>query len=409
MIHAGRLIDGVSDKVTRSVSIVIEGDRIQSLKSNYIAVDPNDELIDLKKYTVLPGLMDMHTHLSTEFSKDEYIKQFQLNPADYALQAAVYARRTLMAGFTTVRDVGDSYNVTIALRKVIDRDDLPGPRIFTAGKSIATTGGHADPTNSWADIIEGDPGPASGVINSTDDARKAVRQRYKDGADLIKITATGGVLSVAKSGQNPQFTEEELRAIVVTANDYGFHVAAHAHGAEGMKRAIRSGVKSIEHGTYMDEETMALMKKHGTYYVPTIMAGEWVANKAEKRDYFPELVRPKAAAIGPVIKGTFRKAYQAGITILFGTDSGVSTHGENAREFVLMVEGGMPPMEAIKSATSVAADFLEIGDRLGSIAPGKLADIIAVSGNPLQDISALQRVEFVMKNGIRYRTPGATR
>ncbi len=409
VIHAGRLIDGVSDKVSRSVSIVIEGDRIESIKREYIAVGPNDELIDLKRYTVLPGLMDMHTHLSTQFSRDVYLERFQLNPADYALRAAVHAQRTLAAGFTTVRDVGDVYNVTIALRDAVNRGELPGPRIYTAGKSLASTGGHADPTNSWADIIEGDPGPARGVVNGIADARKAVRQRYKDGADLIKITATGGVLSVAKSGQNPQFTDDELRAIVETARDYGFHVAAHAHGTEGMKRAIRAGVKSIEHGTFMDEEAMNLMKKHGTYYVPTILAGEWVAEKAELPDYFPELVRPKAAAIGPVIKSTFAAAYEAGVKIVFGTDTGVSPHGENAREFALMVQGGMPPLEAIRSATSVAAVFLEIDEDLGSIEAGKLADIIAVRGDPLEDITALERVEFVMKNGVQYRAPLRTR
>ena len=236
--------------------------------------------------------------------------------------------------------------------------------------------------------LSGDPGPRQGVINSPQDARKAVRQRYKDGADLIKITATGGVLSVAKSGHNPQFSEEEIRAVVETAKDYGFSVAAHAHGAEGMKRAIRAGVDSIEHGTLMDEEVMALMKQHGTYYVPTIIAGKWVAEKAEQEGFFPG--RPKAAAIGPKIQATFARAYQSGVKIAFGTDSGVSPHGHNAKEFAYMVEAGMPPLEAIRSATLEAARLLGQEDRLGTLEAGKLADVVAVPDDPSRDISSLR-------------------
>ena len=405
VIHAGRLIDGVADEVRIEVSIVVDGENIVEVKAGRVRPSRGDTLVDLSEFTVLPGLMDMHTHLSMEFSRDTYLKRFQLNAADYALAAAVNARKTLDAGFTTVRDVGDMYNVTVALRNAIDRGDLLGPKIYTAAKGIGSTGGHADPSNGWAKRIQGDPGPAQGVVNGAADARKAVRQRYKDGADLIKITATGGVLSVAKSGQNPQFTEQELRAIVDTARDYGFHVAAHAHGAEGIKRAIRAGVRSIEHGTYMDDEAIALMKKHGTYYVPTIMAGNWVGEKAQIAGFFPELVRPKAAAIGPVIKSTFATAYRAGVKIVFGTDTGVSAHGDNAQEFALMVEGGMVPMEAIRSATLVAATFLEIDDRVGSVQVGKAADLIGVRGDPLKDVTVLERVEFVMKNGVPFKTP----
>jgi imidazolonepropionase-like amidohydrolase len=249
----------------------------------------------------------------------------------------------------------------------------------------------------------GDPGPKEGVVNSVEDARKAVRQRYKDGADWIKITSTGGVLSVAKSGQNPQFTDEELLAIVETARDYGMRVAAHAHGTEGMKRAVIAGVASIEHGTFMDDEVMQLMKENGTWYVPTILAGKWVAEKSKIDGFFPELVRPKAATIGPIIQDTFARAYKAGVPIVFGTDSGVSAHGDNAQEFALMVEGGMPPMEAIQSATSVAAEFLGIFDTHGSIEADKMADIVAVPGNPLDDIRAMERVSFVMRGGKVYK------
>jgi imidazolonepropionase-like amidohydrolase len=403
LIHAGRLIDGKSDTAATEMTIRVDGTQIKAIESGYTTAGPGDSVIDLKSHTVLPGLMDMHVHLTSEYSRDSRLNRFITNEADYAIDATMYAKRTLEAGFTVVRNLGDAFNVTVALRKAIENGDVPGPRIFTAAKAIGTTGGHADPTNGWAEHIVGDPGPKQGVINGADDARKAVRQRYKDGADWIKITATGGVLSVAKNGDNPQFTDEELKAVVDTAADYGLRVAAHAHGTEGMKRAVIAGVASIEHGTYMDAEVMRLMKKNGTYYVPTIMAGAWVAEKAKVDGFFPELVRPKAAAIGPVIKSTFAAAYKAGVPIVFGTDTGVSAHGDNAQEFALMVEAGMPPMMAIKSATSVAAKFLRIDDTNGTLEPGKQADVVAVPGNPLDDITAMQRVNFVMKAGEVYR------
>jgi imidazolonepropionase-like amidohydrolase len=340
-------------------------------------------------------------------SHDSYIRRFQTNPADYALNAAHYGEKTLLAGFTTVRNPGDAYNSTIALRNAIDRGMAVGPRIFTAGKALATTGGHADPTNGHRADIMGDPGPAAGVVNSPADARKAVRQRYKDGADFIKITATGGVLSLAKSGMNPQFTDEEVAAIVSAANDYGMHVAAHAHGAEGMLRAVRAGVRSIEHGTFMNDEIIELMKAEGTFYVPTILAGRFVAEKAQEKGYFPDVVRPKAAAVGPQIESTFAKAWKAGVTIAFGTDCGVSPHGANAQEFVYMVEQGMPPMAALQSATMTTARLLGVEDELGSIAAGKLADIIAVTGDPIEDISLLSLVDFVMKDGVIYKKEDA--
>jgi imidazolonepropionase-like amidohydrolase len=343
--------------------------------------------------------MDMHVHLLSETGPENYANQFRLDPADYAFASVKFAQRTLMAGFTLVRDLGSSDNLAISLRNAIARGDITGPRVLAAGKSLATTGGHADPTNGRNRILRGDPGPAEGVVNGVSDAAKAVRQRYKDGADLIKITATGGVLSQAKSGQNPQFQFDELEAIIKTAKDYGFKVAAHAHGAEGMKRAVRAGVHSIEHGTLMDNETMRLMKKHGTYYVPTIIAGKFVAEKAEIDGYFSELVRPKARAIGPMIQETFARAYKAGVKIAFGTDTGVSPHGDNWKEFGYMVEAGMPEMEAIQSATIIAADLVDSTAVLGSLEPGKLADIIAVWGNPLEDISRMGEVGFVMKDG----------
>lgn len=406
LIHAGRVIDGVSERAQRERTIVVEGNRVTAIEAGYRAAREGDQVIDLRNSTLMPGLMDMHVHLTSEYSRTSELDRFKKDGPDVALDGAMYAERTLLAGFTTVRDLGDSFRASIALRNAINAGKLPGPRIFAAGKSIASTGGHADPTNGWADYLNPAPvGPLEGVVNGADAAAQAVRQRYKEGSDLIKITATGGVLSIAKNGLNPQFTEDEIRAIVGTARDYGFKVAAHAHGAEGIKRAVRAGVDTIEHGTFMDDEAMRLMKERGTYYVPTITAGVWVFDRSKEDGFFPAVVRPKAALVGPQIQGTFAKAYRTGVKILFGTDTGVSAHGDNAREFVLMVEAGMPPMVAIQSATSVAAKYLEIDDRLGSIAIGKLADLVAVPGDPLEDISAMRRVHFVMKDGVVHRAP----
>ena len=403
LIHAGRLIDVDAGRAYNDRTIRISGNTITGVESGFTRPRDSDTLIDLSQSTVMPGLMDTHVHLNGQYSANSNLNRFVLNEADYAFDAAKHARITLNAGFTVVRNVGDAFNVTIALRKAIAAGDVPGPMIFSAAKGLASTGGHGDPTNGWAAHFDGDPGPKDGVVNSVEDARKAIRQRYKDGADWIKITATGGVLSVAKNGQNPQFTMEELEAIVDTAADYGLRVAAHAHGTEGMKRAVLAGVASIEHGTYMSEEVMDLMIERGTYLVPTIMAGDWVAEKAAIDGFFPELVRPKAAAIGPIIADTFAKAYRRGVPIVFGTDTGVSAHGDNAQEFALMVTGGMPEMEAIQSATIVAADFLDIGDTHGRISEGYQADIVAVRGNPLEDITLLQNVSFVMKGGVVYK------
>lgn len=405
IIHAGRLIDGRNAEPRAQVSIVVEDGKIKKVEAGYVTAQAGDTVIDLKEYTVLPGLMDMHTHLMSQHSKDSYTDKFFMEQADYALRSTVYARLTLMAGFTTVRDLGDNGVNSIALRKAIEKGWVPGPRIFTAGKSLATTGGHADPTNALRGDYRRDAGPLEGVINGVDDARKAVRQRYKDGSDLIKLTATGGILSLAASGQNPQFTDDELKAVVATAKDYNMTVAVHAHGTEGIKRAVLAGVDSIEHGTFMTDEVIELMKQKGTYWVPTNMAGEWVAEKAKEPGYLPDIVRPKAAAIGPVIRTTFAKAQAAGVKIAFGTDSGVSPHGANAREFELMVAGGMPPMKAIQSATLEAAKLLRIEDRLGTIEVDKIADIVAVKGDPLQNIRVLQAMAFVMKDGVVAKSP----
>ncbi len=405
-VDCGRLLDVKAGAWRDKVSIVIEDGKVKSIGPMTQAAGN----IDLSGHSCLPGFIDMHVHLAGETQKqvDALRDAVSANPADAAYRSVAFAERTLKAGFTTVRDLGAGEGMNVSLKRAIANGAIPGPRMFTSGRSIATTGGHADPTNNlsnrWSKAL-GDAGPNEGVVNSAEDGRKAVRARYKEGADLIKVTATGGVLSQASSGQNAQYTEDELRAITSTAKDYGFRVAAHAHGAEGLKRALRAGVDSIEHGTLMDDEAIALFKKSGAWYVPTISAGRYVADKAREADYYSPLVRPKAAAIGPQIQATFGRAYKAGVKIAFGTDAGVFPHGENAREFAYMVEAGMPPLEAIRSATLGAAALLDQSAMLGSVEPGFAADIVAVKGDPLRDITLLQKVEFVMKAGTVYKKP----
>jgi len=400
-LQCGELFDAEAARLIGAHTIVTADGRIREVLPGRVAV-PDARAIDLAGHTCTPGWIDLHVHMTMQSSPRSYEERFRLDDADFALRGVSYAGKTLRAGFTTVRDVGGE--VTLKLRDAINAGLVAGPRIYAAGKSIATTGGHADPTNGYNSELShllGPPGPTEGVVNGADDARQAVRQRYKDGADLIKITATGGVLSYAASGDAPQFTVDEVRAVVTTAKDYGYRVAAHAHGKEGMKRAIEGGVTSIEHGTYADDEIFALMKKHGTWYVPTITAGRFVAEKAKVPGYFPEIVRPKAERIGSQIQDTFAKAYKSGVKIAFGTDMGVGPHGDNAIEFGYMVEGGMPAAEALQAATYRAAEVLGVAD-LGQLAPGFRADVVAVAGNPLEDIALTRKVAFVMKDGVVY-------
>ncbi|WP_202844091.1 metal-dependent hydrolase family protein [Luteimonas saliphila] len=404
-LHCERLFDARSGKVLGEHTIVVEDGRIRSLLPGRAKLPDGTASIVLAGRTCLPGWTDLHVHMGGQSSPQSYSEGFRLDPVDYAYRSVGYAKKTLLAGFTSVRDLGGE--VSPHLRDAINQGLVEGPRIFAAGKSIATTGGHADPTNGHNSMLShliGPPGPTEGVINSVDDARQAVRQRYKDGSDVIKITATGGVLSYAKSGDAPQFTLEEIRAIVDTAKDYGYSVAAHAHGTEGMKRAVEAGVTSIEHGTHMTDEVMRLMKQHGTWYVPTIYAGRFVAEKAKIDGYFPEIVRPKAARIGAQIQETAGRAYRGGVKIAFGTDQGVGPHGDNAREFVYMVEAGIPAAYALQSATLHAAQVLGLDDQ-GVIEEGRRADIIALPGDPVADIEAVLGVDFVMKDGVVYRTP----
>lgn len=402
LIHAGNIIDVETGNIESRKSIVIRNSLIASVSDGYINKSDFQEYYDLKDSYVLPGLMDAHVHLAQEYvPKAE--RDLKVEPEFNAIFAAANALKTLNAGFTTVRNVGDGGMETISLRNAINKGIVPGPRILTSGKTIATTGGHGDPTNGLPTDLYEPPTPEEGVVDSFEDIKKAVRQRYKDGTDGIKITATGGVLSVAKSGENPQFTNNELEALISIAKDYGLWVAAHAHGKEGMLRAVNAGVTSIEHGTFMDIEVMDAMKKNGTYYVPTILAGEWVAEKSRIDNFFPELVRPKAAKIGPQILDTFTKAHKYGVKIAFGTDSGVSAHGDNWQEFVLMVKGGMSPLESIQSATLETAKLFKLENEIGKIKIGFSADIIALRNNPLENIESLKDISFVMKEGTRYK------
>ncbi len=400
-IQCGSLLDVLTGKVLEEKTIIVSGNRIMEIQDGFVLGTSGDEVIDLKNKVVLPGFIDMHVHIEFESDPKTYIDRFTLNDADVAFRASVYAKKTLMAGFTTVRDLGGT-GVNIALRNAINKELVIGPRIYTAGKAIATTGGHADPTNGSRKELAGDPGPKEGVINSPEDGKKAVRQRYKEGSDVIKITATGGVLSVANSGKNPQFTIEEIKAVTQIANDYGMLTAAHAHGDEGMQRAIKGGIKTIEHGSYMSEETMELMKEYDAYLVPTITAGKQVVEKAKIPGFFPAVVAEKALEIGPLIQNTFAKAYKKGVKIAFGTDAGVFPHGMNAKEFGYMVEAGMPAAEALRSATITNAELLGMSNELGQLKAGFLADIIAVNENPVKKVTTLENVVFVMKNGIIY-------
>jgi imidazolonepropionase-like amidohydrolase len=401
-LHCGRLLDSINGKMLGATTVVMEGGRIREVSPGSTAPAGAKE-IDLSNQTCLPGLIDSHVHLTMEFNKATYSNAFRWNVADYAVRSTVYARKTLMAGFTTVRNLADIANESVALRNAINEGVIVGPRIFTAGQAIGSTGGHADFTNGYRMDLAGDPGPKVGIINSADDAIKAVRQHYKQGDDVIKIMPSGGVMDEGMNGENPQMTMEEIKAVVETSHDYGFVVGAHAHGAEAIRRAVLGGVDSIEHGTFLNDEDMKLMIQHGTWLVPTIIAGDYVMRQAKIPGYYPPQVAAKALAVGPLIQATAGRAYKAHVKIAFGTDAGVYPHGDNAHEFELMVDAGMPPMFVLQAATISAAQLLKREKDLGSITQGKYADLVAVDGNPLENISLMKQVSFVMKEGVVYK------
>ncbi len=405
LLHCGRLLDVRAGRLLSQQTLVIEKDRITAVQAGYTApAGPLDKVINLESQTVLPGLIDCHVHLESVPSRASFAEQFTLNPADVAFRAQANALTTLRAGFTTVRDCGGS-GVNTALRKAVAKGLVPGPRIYSAGTAISSTGGHMDPTDGLSDQLmeKLNPGPADGVANGPEQCRQAVREQFRRGADLIKIASTGGVLDLSKDGTGAQYSEDEIRAIVQTARDLSLPVACHAHGAEGIKRAVRAGVTSIEHGSLMDAEAIALMAKTRTWYVPTLIAGRSVADTARLRPgYFPPVVAGKALAVGTVMAGTFGRAIKAGVRVAFGTDAGVFRHGLNALEFSYMTQAGMSSLEAIRTATLNAADLVGDPQNLGTLEVGKFADVLAVDGDPLQDISVLQRPKFVMKNGVVY-------
>jgi imidazolonepropionase-like amidohydrolase len=401
-VQCGKLIDGIANTAQTEVTIVVEGKLITGIQKGYASGGTSDKVIDLKTKTVMPGLIDCHVHLESQGSKNSLIEGFTLTDADVAYHAAVYAKRTLMAGFTTVRDLGGT-GVNISLRKAVQQGLVDGPRIITAGRAISASGGHMDNSVGFRDdAFNHRMGPDDGVADGRDELIKAVRLQFKRGSDVIKIASTGGVLDLSENSSGAEFTIDEIKAVVETARDYGLRIACHAHGAEGIRRAILGGVTSIEHGTFMNDEDMELAKKYGTYLVPTIIAGKSVADSAKISGYFPPVIARKAVEVGTQIQQTFARAYKSGVKIAFGTDAGVFAHGKNYIEFQYMVEAGMPPMEAIKAATTSAADLLGMSNKIGSITKGKFADIIAVDGDPLLDIKTMKNIAFIMKEGKTY-------
>lgn len=398
LIHAGRVVTDPGERPLLEQTLVIEDGKVREIVAGYRAADGDkDEIIDLKGATLLPGLIDLHTHILFELGPKEQLNRLKMSDVDMAMQGALYARRTLEAGFTTIRDLGGDPEAIYGLRDAIDKGHVPGPRIIAAGDSISGTGGHADVDGYRAEILH--MLTPETICDGPYDCRRAVRTAVKYGADVIKITATGGVLSDSATGLMQQMEDDELKEIMDTAHALGRRVAAHAHGADGVNAALRAGIDTIEHGSMLDAESIRLFKQTGAYLVPTLMAGKEVVDKLKTEDFLPPAIREKALGLPPLVMKNVGAAYKAGVKIAFGTDSGVSNHGRNAEEFLLMKEIGMKEAEMIAAATVNAADALGMADRLGRIGAGRPADIIAVAGDPLEDIALLLEVGFVMKDG----------
>ena len=402
-VEAGRLLaDPSNGVVQRDKTLVIRGNQVVEVRDGFVGDASQGKVVDLRQAFVLPGLIDSHVHLTSQQNPNARLEEVTLSDADQAMVGARYARRTLMAGFTTVADLGASNQAIFALRNAVRNGDVPGPRIIAAGSSVSIHGGHGDINGYREDVMH--LLSSESICSGPEDCMRAVRTQVRAGADIIKITATGGVLSNTAAGLNQQFSDDELAAIVGSAHRMGRQVTAHAHGVDGINAFLRAGGDSIEHGTYLDDQSIRLFKSNGTWLIPTLLAGDFVARIASGPDnFFTSAQTAKALEAGPKMLNMARRAHEGGVKIAFGTDSGVSAHGDNAQEFALLVRAGLSPLEAIQAATVGAAEHLRIANEAGKIAVGMPADIVAVSGDPLTDVTELERMKFVMKSGVVYR------
>ncbi|WP_034799068.1 metal-dependent hydrolase family protein [Hyphomonas beringensis] len=400
VIHAGHLLAKPGEGYKTKQTITVKDGKIVSVEAGYKKAPRGVEVIDLRDAYVMPGMIDSHVHITSETSPTGRIEMFENTDVDSAFKGAGFAYKTLLAGFTTVQDVGGSNEAVFGLRDAIEAGQVPGPRMRAAGRAVAVTGGHGD-INGYSPVVMA-MFTGSNICNGADDCRRAVRQQIKEGADVIKITATGGVLSNTRAGLEQQFTNDELSAIVEAAHSMGRQVTAHAHGKGGIDSALRAGVDSIEHGSYTDEETIELFKEYDATLVPTVLAGATVTGWVNE-PWLPAASREKAAIVGPHMIDMLRMAHAGGVNVAFGTDTGVSRHGQNAEELPLMVDAGFTPEEALRSATVIASEHVEMDEQIGTIETGKYADIIAVEGDPLKDINEMLDVDFVMKGGTVYK------
>lgn len=399
-IHAGRLLaDPATGRVTQNQTLVIENGRVREIVNGFVG---QGDVVDLSDKFVLPGLIDSHVHITNQQGEGNRVARFTNTAADSAVQGAAYALVTLRAGFTTVADLGGASDAVVALRNGIAAGKIPGPRLLVSAGTVTPHGGHGDANGVSSALV-----PVlrqNGVCSGADDCRRSVRERVRAGADIIKITATGGVLSDTGAGLNQQFSNEELQAIVETAHFMGRTVTAHAHGTDGINSFLRAGGDSIEHGTFLDDESIRIFKANNGWLVPTLLAGDFVAREASRPEsFFTPNQRKKSLEAGPQMLDMARRAHRAGIQIAFGTDTGVSPHGENAKEFALLVQAGLTPLEAVRAATVGAATHFRLQNEIGRLAPGYAADVIAVSGDPLSDVTTLEHVKYVMKGGVTYR------